>query len=143
LSSDLCREWCGGLPGVDVVMAGGADDEGFASSSGHDCCPRGLGRAEWSEIGEGADVMDVHGSGLLAELALSRKESGDDFLAGMGDSARAAVVDDRGLLPFQGDAAEPCDQWFSACSLRDGLEACAWPGRSHDGGPVIGRDLGH
>ena len=29
LSSDLCREVCGGLPGVDVVVAVGADYEGL------------------------------------------------------------------------------------------------------------------
>ena len=32
-----------------------------------------------------------------------------------------AVVDDRLALPFERDAAEPCDQWFPARPLLAGL----------------------
>jgi hypothetical protein len=57
-------------------MAGGADHEGFASSSHHERGPHGLGRSGWFEVGELADVVDVHWSGLLAELALAFEEPG-------------------------------------------------------------------
>jgi hypothetical protein len=43
-------------------------------------------------------------------------------LRARGGSARGAVVDDRGLAPGEGDAAEPCDQGFGHAALE---EACA------------------
>src|SRR4051812_31066078 len=101
------------------------------------------GRAGWLEICELTDVMNMHVTGLLAELAPSREEPGDQLLAGVGHPGRDAVVDDRGLLPFQGDSAEPGDQWLPACPLPDGLKADAWPVRSRDRGLVFRRDLRH
>jgi hypothetical protein len=61
LSSDLCREIRGGLPGVDVVMAGGADHECLASSR-HECRPRGLGRS----------LVNPHASGHQPSTIRSR-----------------------------------------------------------------------
>lgn len=68
LSSDLCRERAGLSP-MDVVMAGVADDKGFASAAGHDGCPCGLGGSGRAEFGEAADVVRVHVSVVVAELA--------------------------------------------------------------------------
>ncbi len=60
LSDDLCREYRGGLTCVDVFMTSGAADKGFASASGHERGPRGLGWVPWAEFGEITDVMDFH-----------------------------------------------------------------------------------
>jgi hypothetical protein len=45
------------------------------------------------------------------------------------------------FLPFERDAAEPCDQWFPACPFDAGFEAPAWPVRGGDDGLVLSRHL--
>ena len=95
-------------------MAGGADDEGLASFPCHELCPRGLRLAGAGEVGEFSDLVGFHRGWLLAPFALPCQEPGDQFsLAGPGRVLRA-VADDRPFLPPEGDAAEPCDQWFPA-----------------------------
>ena len=124
-------------------MADGADHEGLAVSSCHECRPRGLSGSVRREIGEFADVVDLRLSGLPAEFAPCLQESADQLFSGLRESAGGAVVDDRGFLPLEGDATEPCDQWFLAVSLHGGLEAGAWSTRRDDFGFVFGRNLGH
>ena len=85
-------------------MTSGADDKGFASASGHERGPRGLGWVPWAEFGEITDVMDFHLSDLFAEFAPSLEEPTDQFLARVVLAVGLAVVDDRCLLPFEGDA---------------------------------------
>ena len=141
LSDDLCRECCGGFTCVDVFMASGADDKGFASASGHERSPRGLGGVPWAEFGEIADVMDFHRSDLFAEFAPSFEEPVDQFLARVVLAVGLAVVDDRCFLPFEGDASEPGDQRFPACPGHDRFEAGAWPARRDNFGFVFVRHL--
>jgi hypothetical protein len=64
-------------------MAVGADHEGLSASSCHKGGPPGLGWSVGVEVGQLADVVDLHMSGLLAEFALAFEESGDQLLAGM------------------------------------------------------------
>jgi hypothetical protein len=65
------------------------------------------------------------------------QEPGDDLLAGVGGPAGSAVGEDRGFVPFEEDAAEPCDQGFLVpVADADGLEAGARPVRGLDGGLV-------
>ncbi|HET6919827.1 MAG TPA: hypothetical protein VFI46_10225 [Jiangellaceae bacterium] len=54
---------------MDEFVAGGADHEGFAASFGHEFCPCGLRLSRLVEVGEFADVVDVHRAGVLAHLA--------------------------------------------------------------------------
>jgi len=56
-------------------MAGGADDEGLPAPFGHELVPDGLRVPGLVEVGELADVVDIHCAGLLAQLAPSRQES--------------------------------------------------------------------
>jgi hypothetical protein len=59
-SSDLCREVCGGLAGVDVVVAVGADHEGFMALSCHEGGPLnhpGFGRDSLLGSGDQADQV--------------------------------------------------------------------------------------
>ena len=62
------------------------------------------------EVGEPGDVVHLHLAAVLAQLARIPQEPGNDLLAGVGVPAGSAVDDDRVLLPFEGNAAEPCDQ---------------------------------
>jgi len=82
-SSDLCREVCGGLAGVDVVVAVGADHEGFMALSCHEGGPSGWGGSVGVEVGQFGDVVDLHVSGLLAEFASFVEESSDQLFVGM------------------------------------------------------------
>lgn len=52
-------------------MAGAAGDESLATAFGHGLVPPY--RSEIVEVGEFADVMDFHLSGLLAKLAPARR----------------------------------------------------------------------
>ena len=60
----------------------------------------------------------------------------DQFLAAGGQVGQA-VGEDRFLLPFQRNAAEPGDQWFPARPFDGGLEADARPVRCGDGSLVL------
>jgi len=52
--------------------------------------------------------------------------------------AGSAIDEDRGFLPFEGDAAEPCDQGFLVpVADADGLEAGARPVRGLDDGLLL------
>ena len=94
------------------------------------------------EVGEPGDVVHLHLAAVLAQLARVPQEPGDDLLAGVNAPAGSAVDDDRGFLPFEGDAAEPSDQGLLvALADADGLEASAWPVRGLDGGLVAGAVL--
>src|SRR6266508_6019578 len=131
---------------MDVVMAGLADHEGFASSSSHDLHPAGLVRlAGTDEVGECADVMNLNGSRVVADLAPALAEPGDELASPrVGCPAGHAVGEDRVVLSPQWDAAEPCDQgWLGLAAVHTGLEAPAWPVRCAGGGPVSSGHLGH
>ena len=64
LSSDLCRVRDGVC--VDVVVAGGADNECLAPLFCHEGCPRGLARSWPAEAGEPGDLVDSHRCAVLA-----------------------------------------------------------------------------
>ena len=87
-------------------MAGGADHEGLAPLGGHELRPSGL-RPSWlAEVGEFADLVDFHVGPRVRSTRTAGQEPGDQFLAADGPGGKA-VGDDRLLLPFQRNAAEP------------------------------------
>jgi hypothetical protein len=83
------------LPGVDVVVGGGADHEGLASHFHHEFHPRRSWRAGLVEFGELADMVDLHVTASLAELALATYESRDQVFTGVFCPARNTVLKDR------------------------------------------------
>jgi hypothetical protein len=95
------------------------------------------------EFGERADMVHMHHVVVLAEFAASLQEPVDQFLSGVGDPFRAAVIEHRRFLPYQWNATEPCDQWPAVAALDDGLETPAWAAWRRDLGLVLGRDLRH
>src|SRR4051794_521360 len=131
----LCRDG-GAVARVDGLVAGGADDERLPAHFGHELCPRGLWASRSGEVGEFADLMNLHVLVSLTPFTPARLEPGDQFLAGGGRDCRA-VVEDRFLLSFQRDATEPGDQWFPACPFDDGLEARALPVGGVDFGLIL------
>lgn len=124
-------------------MAVRADQEGLAPHRGHELRPRGLWPPRAGEVSEFTDLVCLHRGASLAPLASSRRESADQLLAADGDRGWLTVEDDRFPLPFQGDAAEPGDQWFPALSFHSGFEACAWPVRCLGLGLVLAGHLRH
>lgn len=72
---------------------------------------------------------------FVAEFAASPSQSGEEFasLAAGDDRINDMVGHGRLSLPFQGDATEPCDQWFPACPADVNLEAPAGSMRCRDG----------
>ena len=89
---------CGLFLDVDVVVAGGADHEGLTSPFHHDFHPRRSWRARLVELGELADMVDLHVTASLAELALSPDEPGDQLFVGISCLAWNTVLKDRVLL---------------------------------------------
>ena len=75
LSSDYCVSG-GWLPGVDGLVAGGADHEGLPAHLGHELRPRGLWLSRPGEVGEFADLVDFHPGTLVAPLAPARCGAG-------------------------------------------------------------------
>src|SRR4051794_34500704 len=131
----LCRDG-GEVARVDGLVAGGADNQRLPAHVGHELCPRGLWASRSGEVGEFADLMNLHVLVSLTPFTPARLEPGDQFLAGGGRDCRA-VVEDRFLLSFQRDATEPGDQWFPACPFDDGLEARALPVGGVDFGLIL------
>ncbi len=124
-------------------MAGGADDERFAPHARHQGGPSRLRRSRCAEVGQLADLVHLHRVALLAPLAPAAQEPGDQLLAAGGRQDRQAVIQDRFLLPFERDTAEPCHQWFPARPLGAGLEAGPGPVRGDGDGLVLAGHLGH
>ena len=93
LSGDLCRVRDGVR--VDVVVAGGADDEGFPPHFRHERCPRGLAWSRLAEAGEPGDLVDCHRGAVLAQFALPPAEPVDQLLARERCRGRGRVADDR------------------------------------------------
>ena len=93
LSSDLCRVRDGVR--VDLVVAGGADDERLAPHFRHEGGPRGLARSRLPEFLEAGDLVDCHRGAGLAELAFPFAEPSDQLLAGIGCRGGRGVADDR------------------------------------------------
>src|SRR3954466_13316770 len=85
---------------MDMVMAGGADHKGFASPGRHCLGPLGLERSGYAEVGQLANVVDLHVVRLLAYLARIREESGDELLLRIVDPDRLTVSDRRRFLPL-------------------------------------------
>src|SRR3954451_24513403 len=86
---------------MDMVMAGGADHKGFASPVRHCLGPLGLERSGYAEVGQLANVVDLHVVRLLAYLARIREESGDELLLRIVDPDRLTVSDRRRFLPLE------------------------------------------
>jgi hypothetical protein len=101
-------------------VAGRAGHQGLAAHSGHELCPRGLRLPRCGEVCEFADLVHLHPGRFAAEFASSLPQSPQQLCAGAaGDDRGGEVVgEDRFPLPFERDAAEPCDQWFPAGSLQ-------------------------
>ena len=135
LSSDYSVSFCGWLPGVDGVVAVGADHKGLAAPFCHDRRPcRPLRLAELVEVGELSDVVHLNVSRALADLASVRKDSGNQFLAA-DSSTWLMVLENSLLLASQRYPAVPGDQWLPA--------AVAFDGRFEAGArPVWGIDFG-
>ena len=93
-------------------MAGWADHQGLAPLACHQLRPRGLRLSRLAEVGELADLVDVHLARVPADLAPVRQEPGDQLFTADNARDQETVGDDRVLLPSQRDAAEPCDQWL-------------------------------
>jgi len=128
---------------MDLVVAGRADHEGLAPFCCHEAGPCWLAVAGACEVGQPGDVVHLHLAAVLAQFARVPQEPGDDLLAGVDLPAGIAVGEDRGFAPFEGDAAEPCDQGFLvSVADADGFEAGARPVRGFDDGLVAGRRLG-
>ena len=142
LSSDysVSARW---LPVVDGLVAGGADHEGLALRSGHELRPRGLWPSRPGEVGELADLVDLHLGRVCSQSshrpARSRVISSLRRVAGTGGRS----VEDRFLLPSERDTTEPGDQWFPARPFDGGLEAGARPVRGVDRGLVLAGHLRH
>ena len=118
-------------------MAGGADHKGFASPVRHCLGPLGLERSGYAEVGQLANVVDLHVVRLLAYLARIREESGDELLLRIVDPDRLTVSDRRdfcrwsgippnratsGCLPLRSTRASkqvrsPCGVWILALCL--------------------------
>ena len=115
---------------MDLIVTGRADHEGLAPPFRHEPGPCWLAGAGICEVGEPGDVVHLHLVAVLAQFAPVPLEPGDDLFAGVRVPAGSAVGDDRVLAPFEGYAAEPCDQGFLvALADADGLEAGARPVR--------------
>ena len=120
---------------MDLVVTGRADHEGLAPSFRHEPGPGWLAVAGICEVSEPGDVVHLHLAGVLAQFAPVSLEPGDDLLARIGVPAGSAVGDDRGFLPFEGNAAESCDQGFPvALADADGLEALSCRGQDRGTG---------
>ena len=122
------------VPVVDGLVAGDADHEGLSAHPGHELRPPGLRPSCPCEVGELADLVDFHVGQRVAPLAAPCPEPLSQLLAAGGRDGKV-VSDDCLLLPFQGNAAEPGDQWFPARPFDGGLEADARAVRGGDGGP--------
>jgi hypothetical protein len=107
-----------GLLVVDV-----ADHPGLAAPFHHLLYPYGLVRTGLDEVGELVDVMHLDAIRSPAQLASSLQQPLDQLLVGVERSVWLTVDDDRCLLPFEGDPAEPCDQRLPAVADDAGLEA--------------------
>ena len=90
---------------MDVIVAGGADDEGLAPHPCHEGGPRGLARPGLAEVLERGDLVDGHCGAVLAQLAPPLAEPLGQFLAGVAVPGRGGVMDDgapvlpRGIPP--------------------------------------------
>src|SRR5689334_14923698 len=140
LSGDLCRVRDG--VGVDVVMAGGTDDECLAPHLGHEPRPRGLARSWPAEVGEPGDLVNGHRCAVLAELASSLAEPVDQLLARDGDRDRDRVADDRAPVACEGYPAESRYQIRLARALLPSLKAGPQSVSGDDLGFVACRGLG-
>src|SRR5579862_6509797 len=123
-------------------MAGRADNERLAPHFRHQGGPGGLCWPRFPEVGEFADLVGLHCGPLMAPFTFAFKEPDDQFFGADG-WCWLAVVDDRAFLPFERDAAEPCDQWFPARPLYAGLETRAWPVPGDGDGLVLTGHLRH
>jgi hypothetical protein len=83
----------------------------------HDLHPVRLRVCEPVEVGERADVVNLNVVRSLAELASALERSGDQLLVRIDGSGVLAVGEDHAFLPFEWNAAEPCDQWCPARAL--------------------------
>jgi hypothetical protein len=70
-------------------------------------------------------VVDFDVVRSLAEFASALEQSFDQLLVGVERPVWLTVEEDRRLLPFERDAAEPSDQWVPAVSRSGGFEARA------------------
>src|SRR5579859_5567385 len=133
-------------------MAVSTDYERLSSPPDHKCHPRGhcvLARPD--EIGEFADLVNLHRLRTLAYLAAAQQEPGNQILVTdrLGDQPALceglyAVDEDRVFLPPKRNTTVPRDQWFLALAARHAdLEAFARPEGSLDGRFIFAGHLRH
>ena len=133
-------------------MAVLTDHESLASPLDHDCHP--FGRCllvPLDEIGEFANLVNLHRLRAPAYLTTAHKESGDQLLVTDRLADQLAfcmglftVDQDRILLPSQRNTPEPCDQWlFTFAARHADLEASARPFGSLDGRRIFAGHLRH
>lgn len=125
------------------VMADGADHEGLAPLACHELRPFRRWPPRVGELSEFADMVDFDLADARAHLAPSRQEPIDQLLVTDGDRGWFAVGEDRGLLPLERNAAEPCGQRFPAVAFNGHLQALSRPVRCVDGGLVLACHLRH
>jgi hypothetical protein len=83
-------------------MAGDADHEGFPAHPGHELRPSGLRASCPGEVGELADLVDLHAGRRVAPLAPPGPEPDGQLLAAGGQAGKA-VGDDCLLVPFSAE----------------------------------------
>ena len=103
---------------MDAVVAGWAHDQGLAPFASHQLRPLRLWSSRSYEIGELGYLVHLHVGSLLTQFASASAEAGEEFAAcaSAGYRGGLAVVEDRFLLPFEGDATAS-----STCRCNTGL----------------------
>ena len=140
LSSDLCRVRDG--VGVDVVVAGGADDERLAPHSCHEGRPRGLARPGLPRLASPATWWTATVAPCSHSSHRRLRSRWISSLRGTVTGTGAGSADDRAPVRVEGDPAESCYQVRLALALYPGLEAGPQSVTGHDLGLVAGGHLG-
>ena len=116
LSSDYCVSGRGGLP-VRGCRGSRRQTTRVLRASGHEPAPMRAVAGPAGEVGELADVVDLHLVRAARRARICPCRSRVTSSLRVGGRAGRRSVEDRVLLPFERDAAEPCDQWLPACAF--------------------------
>ena len=124
---------------VDVLVAAAADDQGLASSLGHEVHPGGFLPSSWLvQVCELADVVDLKALRVLAEFAAPGEEPVYQLVP-LGAGHDGPLVGEGGCAHSpERYSAKTGDQWLPAPVALDGqLQALARPGGGIDDGLVL------